>query len=79
MFSPATIYPSTEKLYMSTNLKLAQEKLGKDDTYLQAILQGGDVDKTVDALVDGTKLADPAFRKSLMTAARQPSPRPLIL
>ena len=66
MFSPATIYPSTEKLYMSTNLKLAQEKLGKDDTYLQAILQGGDVDKTVDALVDGTKLADPAFRKSLI-------------
>jgi hypothetical protein len=66
MFSPATIYPSTEKLYMSTNLKLAQEKLGKDDTYLQAIIQGGDVDKTVDALVDGTKLADPAFRKSLI-------------
>jgi hypothetical protein len=66
MFSPATIYPSTEKLYMSTNLKLAQEKLGKDDAYVQAILQGGDVDKTVDALVDGTKLADPAFRKSLV-------------
>ena len=66
MFSPATIYPSTEKLYMSTNLKLAEEKLGKDDAYVQAILQGGDVDKTVDALVDGTKLADPAFRKSLV-------------
>jgi hypothetical protein len=66
MFSPATIYPSTDKLYMSTSLKLAQEKLGKDDAYVQAILQGGDVDKTVDALVDGTKLGDPAFRKSLV-------------
>ena len=66
MYSPATIYPSTEKLYMSTNLKLAEEKLGKDDAYVQAILQGGDVDKTVDALVDGTKLADPAVRKALV-------------
>jgi len=66
IFSPATIYPSTEKLYMSNALKLAQEKLGKDDAYVQAIVQGGDVDKTVVALVDGTKLADPAFRKSLV-------------
>ncbi|MGA3010487.1 MAG: S46 family peptidase [Terracidiphilus sp.] len=66
MFSPATIYPSTEKLYMSTDLKLAEEKLGKNDAFVQAILQGGDVDKTVDALVDGTKLADPAVRKALV-------------
>jgi len=66
MMSPAKIYPSTEKLYMVTALKLAQEKLGKDDVYLQALLQGSDVDATVNALVDGTKLADPAFRKSLI-------------
>jgi hypothetical protein len=66
MYSPATIYPSTEKLYMSTDLKLAVEKLGKDDAYVQAILQGGDVDKAVGALVDGTKLADPAVRKALV-------------
>ena len=82
MFSPATIYTSTEKLYMSTNLKLAQEKLGKDDTYVQAILQGGEVDKTVDALVDGTKLADPAFRKSLVDggeAAVAASTDPMIM
>jgi hypothetical protein len=66
MLSPAPIYPSTEKLYMKSALNLAIEKLGANDAYVQAILQGGDVDKTVDALVDGTKLADPAFRKSLM-------------
>jgi hypothetical protein len=51
---------------MSTDLKLAEEKLGKDDAYVQAILQGGNVDKTVDALVDGTRLADPAVRKALV-------------
>ena len=66
MLSPAPIYLSTEKLYMTNALKLAIEELGPNDAYVQAILQGGDVDKTVDALVDGTKLTDPAFRKSLM-------------
>jgi len=65
MYSPATIYPSTEKLYMSTNLKLAEESSAR--RRLRASHPaGGDVDKTVDALVDGTKLADPAVRKALV-------------
>jgi hypothetical protein len=66
MLSPAPIYPSTEKVYMAAGLKLCQEKLGEGDAFAQAILQGGDVDTTVNMLVDGTKLADPAFRKSLL-------------
>jgi hypothetical protein len=66
LFSPAPVYPATEKLYMSAALKLGQEKLGQKDAYVQAILQGGDVDKTVNALVDGSKLADPAVRKALI-------------
>jgi hypothetical protein len=66
LLSPAPIYPATEKLFMTTALKLCQEKMGKDDAYLQAILQGGDVDATVNALVDGTKMGDAAFRKSLL-------------
>ncbi len=66
LLSPAKIYPSTEKLYMSSALKMAQQELGANDPYVQAIVQGGDVDKTVDALVDGTKLYDPEFRKSLL-------------
>jgi hypothetical protein len=64
--SPAPIPVATEKLYMSTALKLGEEKLGKDDAFIQAILQGGDVDPTVNALIDGTKMGDPAFRKSLL-------------
>jgi hypothetical protein len=64
--SPAPIPLTTEKLFMTSALKLGEEKLGKDDAYVQAILQGGDVDTTVNALVDGTKLGDPAFRKSLI-------------
>jgi hypothetical protein len=66
LLSPAPIYPATEKLFMITALKLCQEKMGKDDAFLQAILAGGEVDATVNKLVDGTKMADPAFRKSLL-------------
>jgi len=66
LLSPAPVYPSTEKLFMTAALKLDQEKLGKDDAFVQAIVQGADVDKTVTALVDGSKLANVAFRKSLL-------------
>ena len=66
MKSPAPIPISTEKLYMSSALKLGQEKLGKDDAYSQAILQGGDIDSVVNSMVDGTKMGDPAARKALM-------------
>jgi hypothetical protein len=66
MLSPAPIYPSTEKAFMAATLKLAEEKLGKNDAFVEAIVQGGDVDQAVGALVDGTKLGDVAFRKSLL-------------
>jgi hypothetical protein len=66
LLSPAPVYPSTEKLFMTAALRLDQEKLGKDDAFVQAIVQGADVDKTVTALVDGSKLANVAFRKSLL-------------
>jgi hypothetical protein len=66
LLSPAPIELSTEKLFMSSALKLGEEKLGPNDPYIQAVLHGGDVDQTVDALVDGTKLGDVAFRKSLL-------------
>jgi hypothetical protein len=66
LLSPAPIYPSTEKLYMAAALKLCQEKLGDNDAFAQALVQGGEVNATVNALVDGTKLADPAVRKALL-------------
>ena len=64
--SPAKIYPETEKLYMTTALTLAEEKLGKDDEYLKALTDGKDIESFVNAGVDGTKLYDPEFRKSLI-------------
>ena len=66
LFSPAKIYPATEKLNMTTALGLAAEKLGKDDEYVKALTQGQDVESFVNSVVDGTKLYDVAFRKSLV-------------
>jgi Peptidase S46 len=66
LLSPSKIDLSTEKLYMTTALNLAEEKLGKDDKYLQTLLQGSDVDTFVKSVLDGTKLADVAVRKALL-------------
>jgi len=82
LLSPAPVEIPTEKLYMAAALKLGEEKLGDNDTYIQAILQGGDVDKAVDGMIDGTKLGDVAFRKSLMEggeAAVEASTDPMIV
>lgn len=64
--SPAPIPASLEKLYMTTALSLGTDKMGKDDPYFKAILNGNDIATTVNTLIDGTKMGDPAFRKSLM-------------
>jgi len=66
LLSPAPIYPATEKLFMTSALTQGEEKLGKNDAYVQAVLQGGDPATVANALVDGTKLADPAVRKALL-------------
>ena len=66
LLSHAPIYPATEKLFMTSALTQGQQKLGKDDPYIHAVLQGGDPKMVTDSIIDGTKLADPAFRKTLM-------------
>jgi hypothetical protein len=66
LFSPAKIYPETEKLWMSTALKLDAEKLGKDDEYLETLTEGKDIDAFVNSVVDGTKLYDVSVRKALV-------------
>jgi hypothetical protein len=66
LFSPAPISVATEKLYMTTALNFAEEKLGKNDSYLRALLDGKDVDTFVKSAVEGTKLADVTVRKALL-------------
>ena len=82
LFSPAKIYPATEKLYMTFALNLAAEKLGKDDEYLKTLTQGQEIDRFVNSVVDGTRLYDVDFRKSLVEggeAAVAASTDPMIM
>ena len=66
LLSPAPIEPATERLFMRAALQLAEEKLGRNDPYLQGLLQGITVDAFVDSIVQRSKLADVSFRKSLL-------------
>jgi len=66
LLSPAPIELSAEKLFMTTALNLAEEKLGKNDKYLVALLKGSDVETFANSVLDGTKLGDAAVRKALL-------------
>ncbi len=66
LFSPAPIYPGFEKDKLAGSLKLALEQLGNDDPFLKIVLNGRTPEQAAAALVDGSKLADPALRKKLV-------------
>ncbi len=66
LFSPAPIYPEMEIARMTGALELDVKELGADDAFLKAVLGGRSPKEAANYLVGGTKVADPAFRKSLV-------------
>jgi hypothetical protein len=66
LFSPAPIYPDLEIARMNGSLGLDVKELGPNDPYLKAVLDGRSPKDATTYLVNGTKLADPAFRKALI-------------
>jgi hypothetical protein len=67
---------------LTAGLQLAQEGLGGDDLFVKAVLGSRTPSDVVTEAVDGTKLADPAFRKSLVEggeAAIQASTDPMMV
>ena len=66
LFSPAPIYPGMEIARMTGALELDVQELGADDAFLKAVLDGRNPKEAANYLVGGTKVADPAFRKSLV-------------
>jgi len=66
LFSPAPIYPELEIARMTGALELDVKELGPDDPLLKAVLDGRSPKDSAAYLVNGTKVADPAFRKSLI-------------
>jgi hypothetical protein len=66
LFSPAPIYPELEIVRMTGALELDVKELGADDAFLKAVLDGRSPKDAANYLIGGTKVADPAFRKSLI-------------
>jgi Peptidase S46 len=66
LFSPAPIYPEMEMARMTSALQAGLEELGPDDAWLKAVLDGRTPKDAANQLINGTKVADPAFRKALV-------------
>jgi hypothetical protein len=81
LFSPAPVYPQFEEVLFVDSLQLARTELGPDDPFVKAVLNGRSPEDVAREAVTGTKLTDPAFRKSLVEggeAAVAASTDPLI-
>jgi hypothetical protein len=66
LFSPAPIYKDLEKATLEGTLKMSIQELGMNEEFFQKVLKGSSPDDVVKELIDGTKLNDPAVRKSLI-------------
>jgi hypothetical protein len=82
LFSPAPVYPGLEEVLLASSLRQSLEKLGPEDPFVKAALGGKTPEAVAEELITGTKLGDPAFRKSLIDggeAAVAASTDPLIV
>ncbi len=66
MFSPAPVYPGMEIARIAGALEQAQAELGSADPFVKAGLDGKSPRDAAAALVNGSKLADPAVRRELV-------------
>jgi hypothetical protein len=64
--SPREIDPPYEKLSLAAQLRAAQQDLPPDDPFLKVALAGRTPEAAAGALVSGTRLGDPAYRRSLV-------------
>jgi hypothetical protein len=65
LFSPAPTYPQLEERVIAANMQLALDELGADDPFVKTALEGKTPKEFAKALIAGTKIGDPAYRKSL--------------
>jgi hypothetical protein len=65
-FSPAPLYPAFEIARLAGSLEDSLAELGPNDPYLKIVLDGRTPKEAATALVNGTKLEDPALRRKLV-------------
>jgi hypothetical protein len=66
MFSPAPVYPEMQRALMAGALEWDLSGVGPHDPFLSLVLEGRTPEQAAAALVSGTKMADPAFRRQLV-------------
>ena len=82
LLSPAPVYLPMQEALLAGALEQARQNLPPDDPWLKAVLGGATPEQAAKAALDGTRVADPAFRKTLLDggeAAVQASTDPLIV
>ncbi len=82
LFSPAPIYPEYEEAMLTFSLQDSLDQLGPNDPWVKAVLNGKTPAQVASEVMRGTKLTDPAVRKSLAeggAAAVNASTDPLIV
>ena len=82
LFSSAPVYKNFETVTLADSLAQMQEQLGAEDAAVKAVLGGKSPDEVAKAVIDGTKLDDPAVRKQLYEggkAAVEASSDPMIV
>ncbi|HKX28658.1 MAG TPA: S46 family peptidase [Blastocatellia bacterium] len=80
--SPAPLYPEMEEKILAAGFRSSLEELGPDDVFIKLALNGRTPEEVAHNLTAGTKLTDPAFRKSLIEggeAAINGSKEPLLV
>ncbi len=71
LFAKTPIYPELDEARLAGSLTLDLSKLGPNDAYLKAALDGRSPAEAAKQLVGGSKLADPAVRKTLVEGGQQ--------
>jgi hypothetical protein len=71
LFSPAPMYPDMEEFLLAKGLQDALDKLGPNDDFVKAALQGRKPADVAHELIAGTKLFDPAERKKLVDGGQK--------
>jgi len=82
LFSPAPVYPEFEEAMLAFSLQYSLDELGPNDPWVKTVLNGKTPAEVASEVIKGTKLADPAVRKSLLEggeAAVNASTDPLIV
>ncbi|HVO09556.1 MAG TPA: S46 family peptidase [Vicinamibacteria bacterium] len=67
LFSPAPVYTDLDEVTLADEFQLAQETLGAEHPFVEALLQGRTPAEAARAAIAGTKLGDPAVRQALVS------------